>query len=154
MINVYFTYVLTGIISGILSTSIMLLFEIPFYRYWGIRGVYELHESEMMICKLLKRTFQNKISTLGIIIHIINGSLLAIPFVVFMSVLNIIPTVLIGISYAVFIWFVTLLPVHKIITGESIQENPYGYKPALVSIFGHFVYGIVLYYSYITIGGI
>ncbi len=150
----YLTYILLGIISGILSTITMLIFEIPFYRYWGIRGVYELHESEMMICKLLNRTFQDKISTLGIIIHIINGSLLAIPFVVFMSILNIIPTVLIGISYAVFVWLVTLLPVHKIITGESIQENPYGYKSVLVSIFGHFVYGIVLYYSYITLGGV
>ena len=131
----------------------MSISEYPFYKKWGIKGVYEFHESEMMFCKLTNREFQNKISSFGLLTHMINGSLLSVPFVFYLNITNTSPTVLIGIIYALFVWFVTLLPVHKLITNESILGNPYGYKPILVSIFGHCIYGFVLYYIYVNLGG-
>ena len=151
---IYLDYVIIGLISGIFPTIVMSIFEFPFYKIWGIKGVYELHESEMMVCKLMKRKFQNNISHMGILTHLLNGSLLSVPFVIFINLTNTNPSIIIGILYSVVIWLVTLLPVHKLITGESISENPYGYQPALVSIIGHFIYGIMLYYSYMTLGGL
>ncbi len=150
---IYLDYFVIGLLSGVIPTVFMTIFEFPFYRIWGIRGVYELHESEIIACKITNRKFQNKVSILGLFAHLINGSLLSVPFVFYLNITNTSPTVLIGIIYALFVWFVTLLPVHKLITNESILGNPYGYKSILVSIFGHCIYGFVLYYIYVNLGG-
>ena len=148
---IYIDYLFIGFLAGILPTVVMSIFEYPFYRKWGIKGVYELHESEMLFCKLTNRDFQNKISSFGLLTHMINGSLLSIPFVFYINLVNTSPTILLGIIYAIVVWIVTLLPVHKFITGESLSENPFGYKPALVSIFGHAIYGLILAQSYVSV---
>ncbi|MFL2932662.1 MAG: hypothetical protein ACJZ58_00720 [Nitrososphaerales archaeon] len=147
----YIHYLFAGFIAGILPTVAMSIFEYPFYKKWGIKGVYELHESEMMFCKLTNREFQNKISSFGLLTHMINGSLLSIPFVFYINLSNTPPTILLGIIYAIVVWTVTLLPVHKLITGESLSKNPFGYKPALVSVFGHVIYGFILAQSYVPV---
>ena len=146
---IYIDYLFVGFITGILPTLIMSIFEYPFYRNWGIKGIYELHESEMMFCKLTNREFKNKISSLGLFTHMINGSLLSIPFVFYINLTNTSPTIFLGIIYAIVVWIITLLPVHKFITGESLRENPFGYKPAIVSILGHVIYGFILSRSYV-----
>ena len=145
---IYIDYLVIGFIAGIFPTVVMSIFEYPFYKNWGIKGVYELHESEMMFCKLANKKFQNKISSFGLLTHMINGSLLSIPFVFYINAANTSPTILLGIIYAIVVWIVTLLPVHKFITGESLSENPFGYKPLLVSMFGHAIYGFILAQSY------
>ena len=144
----YIDYLFIGFIAGILPTVAMSIFEYPFYKKWGLKGVYELHESEMMFCKLANREFHNKISSFGFLTHVINGSLLSIPFVFYISYTNTFPTILLGILYSVIVWIVTLLPVHKLITGESLSESPFGYKPALISVSGHAIYGLILVQYY------
>ena len=150
-ITIYYISLFVGLVSGTCSTFVMTVFEIPFYRLWGIKGVYEFHESEMMISKLLKRSFSGKLSGMGMMMHMLNGSMLAVPFVFYMTITNTIPSAFMGIAYAIVVWIVTLLPIHKTITGESLGKNPYGYKPIIVSIFGHFIYGFVLYFTYVRI---
>ena len=150
MLN-YIHYLFVGFIAGILPTVVMSISEYPFYKKWGIKGVYEFHESEMMFCKLTNREFKNKISSFGLLTHMINGSLLSIPFVFYINLTNTLPTILLGIIYAIVVWIVTLLPVHKLITGESLRDNPFGYKPVLVSVFGHAIYGFILSQSYVSV---
>ena len=105
---IYIDYLIVGLIAGILPTVVMSIFEYPFYKNWGIKGVYELHESEMMFCKLANKKFQNKISSFGLLTHMINGSLLSIPFVFYINAANTSPTILLGIIYAIVVWIVTL----------------------------------------------
>jgi len=51
---------------------------------------------------------------------------------------------LLGIAYGLMLWIVTLVPIHKPITGLSPWNHPLGQLPALASLGGHILYGIVL----------
>ena len=98
-ITIYYISLFVGLVSGIFSTFVMTVFEIPFYRLWGIKGVYEFHESEMMISKLLKRSFSGKLSGMGMMMHMLNGSMLAVPFVFYMTITNTIPSAFMGNAF-------------------------------------------------------
>ncbi|MGB7953698.1 MAG: phosphosulfolactate synthase [Candidatus Nitrosopolaris sp.] len=49
-----------------------------------------------------------------------------------------------GLAYGVVLWILTLVPIHKPITGFSPWNHPLGHLPALASLSGHILYGIVL----------
>ena len=51
---------------------------------------------------------------------------------------------LLGIVYGWLLWIITLVPIHKPITGLAVWNHPLGHFPALVSLGGHVVYGVVL----------
>ena len=149
------TSIVDGIVAGLVSTCLMTIFEIPFWRIWGIVGVLEWHENQILASKL-KRKFtkdeHNAVSYTGILIlHVINGVLASIifPFVYiyFVSIFFINDyslSVMLGIAYGTLLWTVTLLPIHKPITGLSVWNHPLGRGPAIVSFCGHIVYGITL----------
>jgi hypothetical protein len=40
----------------------------------------------------------------------------------------------------------TLAPIHKPITGVSITNHPLGYKPSVLSLIMHLIYGILVAY--------
>jgi hypothetical protein len=56
---------------------------------------------------------------------------------------------MIGIPDGIFLWLLTLVPIHKPITGFSPWNHPFGRLPALASLGGHVVYGIVLGNKYL-----
>jgi hypothetical protein len=58
--------------------------------------------------------------------------------------LAILPLPLLGILYSFFLWIVTLVPIHKPITGLHPWNHPLGHWPAIASLAGHFAYGMVL----------
>ena len=150
------TYIVDGIVAGLVSTCIMTIFEIPFWRIWGIVGVLEWHENQILVSKL-KRKFtkdatHDAVSYTGILIlHVINGVLASIifPFVyIFLISIFFINgyslSIMLGIVYGTLLWTITLLPIHKPITGLSVWNHPLGRGPAIVSFCGHIVYGITL----------
>ena len=47
-------------------------------------------------------------------------------------------------AYGVVLWILTLVPIHKPITGFSPWKHPLGHLPAIASLSGHILYGIVL----------
>jgi hypothetical protein len=145
-----------GLIAGILSTAAMTITEIPSWKKWGIYGVFEWHEN-YIITKRLYLLFSNTIEKerqsyfKGIFFfHFLNGALAAIAFpyiVYFLShsfSFTIISFSLFGILYGIALWIVTLVPIHKPITGYSVWNHPLGHVPAFASLSGHVVYGIVL----------
>lgn len=145
-----------GLIAGILSTAAMTITEIPSWKKWGIYGVFEWHEN-YIITKRLYLLFSNTIEKerqsyfKGIFFfHFLNGALAAIAFpyiVYFLShsfSFTIISFSLFGILYGIALWVVTLVPIHKPITGYSVWNHPLGHVPAFASLSGHVVYGIVL----------
>jgi hypothetical protein len=144
-----------GIIAGFISTGIMTIFEMPFWKLLGIQGILEWHENQLLVSKLLKKFRKRDHDTIcyiGILLlHIINGTVAAIvfPFVnlFFTSLfsqneLNL--SIIFGVVYGILLWTLTLLPIHKPITGLSIWNHPLGKGPAIISICGHLIYGITL----------
>jgi hypothetical protein len=142
--------------AGILSTAAMTATEIPSWKRWGIYGVFEWHEN-YIITKRLHRRFSNTIEKgaenhfKGIFFfHFLNGALAAIAFPYVITFLipsfsfNILSFCLFGILYGFLLWIVTLVPIHKPITGYSLWNHPLGHLPALASLSGHLVYGLVL----------
>ncbi len=131
------------------------MLEIPFLRIWGIQGILELHENQILVSNLIKkfkRTENNTASYIGIfLLHIINGTLAALvfPFVyLFFTSLFFINkfslSIIFGIIYGILLWVLTLLPIHKPITGLSIWNHPLGKGPLIISICGHILYGLLL----------
>lgn len=139
---------LIGLIGGIVSTSIMTLTEIPSWKRWGLHGVFEWHENQILSNRLLRLSDRKGIHFVGIFLfHFLNGTLagIAFPFIVSLLLLySIIPVYSLGILYGLVLWILTLVPIHKPITGFSPWNHPLGHLPALASLSGHIVYGLVL----------
>lgn len=142
-----------GLIGGLVSTAIMTLAEIPSWKKWHLQGVFEWHENQEITRKLLSISNDEKktIHIKGILFfHLLNGTLvgIAFPFIItslFPSFVNdIVSLFLIGILYGFIVWIVTLIPIHKPITGLSPWNHPLGKWPAIASLGGHIVYGFIL----------
>jgi hypothetical protein len=137
-----------GIFSSMIATTIMTLYEIPFWRKWGLKGVFELHENQILSIRffgLSRRVVQYR----GIFfLHFLNGTLggVLFPFVVTYLIIphSMMLVTLLGIVYGVLLWIITLVPIHKPITGLAVWNHPLGHYPALVSLGGHVIYGVVL----------
>ena len=52
-----------GLVSGIIATAVMTLTEIPSWRKWGLLGVFEWHENQLLSREfyiiLVKKFFSN-----------------------------------------------------------------------------------------------
>jgi hypothetical protein len=140
-----------GLIGGIMSTAAMTLSEIPSWKKWGLHGVFEWHENQIISTRLLhlSEAKRKKNHFKGVFLfHFLNGSLAGIVFPYIVSALihstNILSFSLLGLAYGVVLWILTLVPIHKPITGFSPWNHPLGHLPALASLSGHILYGIVL----------
>jgi hypothetical protein len=84
----------------------------------------------------------------------LNGSLggigLLLAFIL-IPTLKEIPLLPLGLLYGFFLWILTLVPIHKPITGINPWNHPLGKGPAVVSLVGHTIYGITLVISFTLI---
>ena len=145
------SYLVVGLLSGAVSTAVMTLTEIPSWKRWGLPGVFEWHENQVITRRLLKLPNENNINFKGIFFfHFINGILagIAFPFIVTFLFTTLIVSfsslILLGTLYGFVLWIITLVPIHKPITGLSPFNHPLGHVPAFASLGGHIVYGVVL----------
>jgi len=149
-------FVLTGFLSGIVATIVMTLTEIPSWKKWGLHGVFEWHENQILSRRFLNIQNRNKVHFKAVFfLHFLNGVLagIAYPFIISLfEFLNIgsIPVYLLGISYGFVLWMLTLVPIHKPITGLSPWNHPLSHLPVIANL-GHIVYGFILVIMYITI---
>lgn len=137
-----------GIFGSMVATTIMTLYEIPFWRKWGLTGVFEWHENQVLSIRFFGISRQ-VVQYRGIFfLHFLNGTLggLLFPFVVtyLVNPQSIMLATLSGIVYGWLLWIITLVPIHKPITGLAVWNHPLGHFPALVSLGGHVIYGVVL----------
>ena len=139
-----------GAAGGLLGTLAMSAIEIIPWRKWGLSGVFEWHENQILIAKFLRLENDDdaRLHYLGIFgLHFINGILGGMGFyfaITFIDSLAILPLPLLGILYSFFLWVVTLVPIHKPITGLHPWNHPLGHWPAIASLAGHFAYGLVM----------
>jgi hypothetical protein len=127
----------------------MTLTEIPSWKRWGLYGVFEWHENQILSYRLLRLSDIKEIHFGGIFfLHFLNGTLAGIgfPFIVSLFIFSdiIISIFLLGLLYGFVLWILTLVPIHKPITGFSPWNHPMGHLPALASLGGHIMYGLVL----------
>ena len=139
--------ILLSFLAGLTSTGLMTLVEIPFFPKWKLIGILEWHENQVLTCKIF-RFPDNKNYFWGIfLLHFLNGGLggigLLLALVLIPSLYEI-PLLIIGLLYGLFLWIVTLLPIHKPITGINPWNHPLGKGPIIISLFGHIIYGITL----------
>lgn len=149
---VVLSYLVVGLLGGAVSTALMTLTEIPSWKRWGLHGVFEWHENQVITRRLFKLPNEsNNINFKGIFFfHFINGILagIAFPFIVAFFFTTLIDSfaslLLLGTLYGFVLWIITLVPIHKPITGLSPFNHPLGHVPALASLSGHIMYGVVL----------
>lgn len=140
--------IFSGLVSGIVATAVMTVTEIPSWRKWGLLGVYEWHENQVLSTKFF-HVPRNKLSFKYIFfLHFLNGSLAGIAFPLILSILEI-PvtgnyTPLLSVVYGFALWIITLVPIHKPITGYSVWNHKLGHLPSFASLIGHLIYGLVL----------
>lgn len=142
--------IFSGLISGIVATVAMTVSEIPAWKKWGLLGVFEWHENQVLSARLF-RIPRNKPNFKYIFfLHIVNGSLAGIAFPLILSILgisvhsNYIHIILLSMAYGFALWIFTLVPIHKSITGYPIWNHHLGHLPLIASLMGHLIYGLVL----------
>ncbi|HKR74123.1 MAG TPA: hypothetical protein VJR94_08430 [Candidatus Nitrosocosmicus sp.] len=139
-------FIISGLLGGLVATICMTVFEIPFWKKWGLKGILEWHENQILYSKLTNNN-PNRLNLFGIfLLHLINGGLGGIGFYL---LLNLIPFLIssvhiVGSIYGLVLWILTLLPIHKPITGIDPFSHPQGVGPLVVSLCGHLIYGIML----------
>jgi hypothetical protein len=142
----YLTYAIMGFFAGLFSTFLMTLFELLFWTKWGLKGIFEWHENQILFSKLLRKD-PDKLIFHGIfLLHFLNGGLGGTGLFVFVGIFPILVqyAYTLGLGYAIFLWVLTLLPIHKPITGIDPLRHPQGIGPLLASLAGHVIYGISL----------
>ena len=138
--------ILLSLFSGLVSTGAMTFIEIPFWKRWGLTGILEWHENQVLTCKFFRLSL-GKLHFWGIfLLHFVNGSLggLGLLFALIFFPLKEIPLITLGMFYGSFLWVLTLLPIHKPITGIDPLNHSLGKGPVIVSLIGHAIYGIIL----------
>ena len=148
MIIIGLDSIFNGFVSGIVATAIMTLTEIPSWRKWGLPGVFEWHENQILSIRFF-HIARGKINFKYIFfLHFLNGSLAGIAFPLILSILNIEIThdyiLVFSVVYGIVLWIATLVPIHKPITGNSLWNHNLGHLPSIASLIGHLIYGLVL----------
>lgn len=142
-----------SLLAGLVATLVMTVIEIPIWKRFGLRGVLEWHENQVLSTKFF-RLAESELHIKGIfLLHFVNGGLGGMGFAL---VLMIFPfatssVILAGVAYGVFLWAVTLVPIHKPITGIIPWRHPDGNLPMITSLIGHLAYGAVVGSLFIVI---
>ncbi|NDF29087.1 MAG: hypothetical protein EB150_02580 [Nitrososphaeria archaeon] len=132
-------------LAGLASTLLMTLYEIPIWKRFGLKGVLEWHENQVLSTRFF-RLSESDLHIKGIfLLHFANGGLGGVGFVFALMIFPITTnTIVPGIAYGVFLWIVTLVPIHKPITGITPWRHPDGMIPMIASLIGHLIYGVTL----------
>ena len=137
-----------GLVSGIVATAVMTVTEIPSWRKWGLLGVFEWHENQVLCTRFFHIPRDKLCFKYIFFLHFLIGSLAGIAFPLILSILDIpitrdyilVPSVVYGFT----LWIVTLVPIHKPITGYCVWNHQLGHLPSIASLIGHLIYGLVL----------
>jgi hypothetical protein len=142
--------VFSGLFSGIVATAVMIAIEIPSWRKWGLLGVFEWHENQLLSARFFGLPSNNPNFKYIFFFHILNGSLagIALPFILLLlhiyTASDYIHILVLSLVYGFALWFVTLVPIHKAITGYPVWNHYLGHLPSIASLMGHLIYGLVL----------
>jgi hypothetical protein len=150
MIVMVVEMIVSGLFSGMLATTIVTLSEIPSWRKWGLLGVFEWHENQLLSARFFRIPREKPNLKYIFFLHFLNGSLagIAFPFILLLLDISVgsdyIYILMLSLLYGFALWIVTLVPIHKPITGYPVWNHYLGHLPSIASLMGHFIYGLVL----------
>ena len=139
--------IINGLVSGIVATAVMTVTEIPSWRKWGLLGVFEWHENQLLSTRFFHIPRDKLCFKYIFFLHFLNGSLAGIAFPLILSILGV-PIIrdyilVSSVAYGFMLWIVTLVPIHKPITGYCVWNHQLGHLPSIASLIGHLIYGLV-----------
>ena len=142
-----FEFLQNGLITGLLATLFMTIFQIPIWKKWGIFSILQWHENQTLTSKLFNKSIDDSLLP-SFAFHSLHGGLGGIGFAAVVYYFHITNYIFAGSVLGVLFTFILLL-IHKPITGNSpfkqpLNMNPFG--PFVISLISHLVYGLTLGY--------
>jgi len=135
-------FLLRGFLAGFVATSSMLIAELPAYRRFGRRGVFEWHEIHASLSRV--RLLGDLGDEFVFPLHILFGSTSGLFFAIGLSLVPVeVPLAVPGLALGVGMWLVTLA-IHGKVTGVHPWRNDMGFVPVAASLAGHVLYGAAL----------
>lgn len=135
-------------VAGLVATIFMTLFELPFWRRWGMEGVAEWQVNAVIVSLLIRNLTRRRVSgSMVVAMHLFHGAILGIVFR--LLVLDLfgmtLPSVTL-LGYAV-VYSAVLWIISPFLT-RSIFERSGGFhttrKGLTVSFVSHNIYGILV----------
>jgi len=134
--------------AGLVAAICMTIFELPFWRRWGMEGVAEWQVNAVIVSVLIRNFTQRRVVTsMSVAMHLIHGAALGIVFrLLILGLLG--TTILLStvLSYAI-VYSLVLWIISPFLT-RSLFEASGGFrmtrKGLAVSFLAHNVYGVFL----------
>ena len=140
--------VIDSFVAGLVAAIFMTLFELPFWRRWGMEGVAEWQVNAVVVSLLIRKFTRRRVSgPMVVAMHLIHGAILGVVFRLlllgFIGTMILMSTVL---GYAV-LYSVVLWVISPYLT-RSVFERSGGFrmtqKGLTISFLSHNIYGILL----------
>jgi len=126
----------------------MTIFEIPFWRRWGIEGVAEWQVNAVIVSLLIRKfTPRSVVASMSVAMHLLHGALLGIVFrLLLLGLLVTMILSLSALSYAI-VYSIVLWIISPLLT-RALFEHSGGFritrKGLAVSFLMHIIYGVFL----------
>jgi hypothetical protein len=139
---------LGGCFAGLVAAVCMTIFELPFWRRWGMEGVAEWQVNAVIVSLLIRGFTRKRVSaSMVVAMHLFHGAVLGIVFRLLLLGLigssflsSLVPAY--AIAYSAVLWIIS-----PFLT-RGLFERSGGYlmtgKGLTVSFLSHIVYGILL----------
>jgi hypothetical protein len=147
---------LSGCFAGLVAAACMTIFELPFWRRWGMEGVAEWQVNATIVSLLIRGFTRKRVSaSMVVAMHLFHGTVLGIVFRLLLLGLvgssflsSLVPAY--AIAYSTVLWIIS-----PFLT-RSLFERCGGFrmtrKGLTVSFLSHGVYGILLGFLVPVIG--
>jgi hypothetical protein len=138
---------LSGSFAGLVAAVCMTIFELPFWRIWGMEGVAEWQVNAAMVSLLIRGFTRRRVSTSVVAaMHLLHGAALGVVFRLLLSFSG--TTILSSqvLSYAI-VYSILLWIISPFLTREFFETSG-GFQMTrnglAVSFLSHIVYGVFL----------
>jgi hypothetical protein len=138
---------LAACLAGLVAAICMTIFELPFWKKWGIEGVAEWQVNSVIVSVLIRKFSNRRVSiSMSVGMHLFHGAALGTVFRVLLSLLGTTilasPLLIYAVVYSGVLWIIS-----PYLT-RSLFESAGGFrmtkKGLAVSFLAHNVYGFFL----------
>jgi len=134
--------------AGLLAAICMTIFELPFWRRWGMEGVAEWKVNAVIVSVLIRKfTRRRVVASMSVAMHLFHGAALGVLFRLFLLGLlgpTILPSSVLSyaIVYSIVLWIISPFLTRRFF--EHIGGFQMTRKGLAVSFLAHNVYGVFL----------
>ncbi len=135
-------------LAGLLAAICMTIFELPFWRRWGMEGVAEWQVNAVIVSVLIRKFTQRRVgNSMSVAMHLIHGAALGIVFRLLL--LGLLGTTILSSSvlsyaivYSIVLWIISPFLTRRFF--EHIGGFRMTRKGLAISFLAHNVYGVLL----------